>query len=539
MEEQIINLRTRDIDEDDLAPDPFKDADPFMKGWSDLKVMTGISPNFKRKTSRIEKAIGTKDVPAGYRDSSGMIPQGHADAGSKAMNPGDTMRTAYGLFDVVTPPYNLYELANFYDTNFANHAAIDAKTANVVGLGYEFHPTRDVMIKMESVDDKEKTKKAKQKIERHKAEMIDWLENTNDEDSFTGVMEKIKIDLEATGNAYMEIGRTVTGDIGYIGHIPSTTMRVRRLRDGYVQIISNLVVYFRNFQATNPNPITNDPRPNEIIHFKSYSPINTFYGVPDIISAMSALIGDTMAEQYNIDYFENKAVPRYVITLKGAKFSADAEDTMFRFFQTNLRGQNHRSLFLPLPSDQDGNKVEFNMQAVENQVQEASFDKYRKTNRDQILTAHQVPLSKLGGTDIGGLAAALAQDRTFKEQVARPAQGRLEKQIARVIREKSDILELKFNEFTLTDETAQAAIDDIYLKDQVITPNEVRESLGKGPLPGGDKVFEQAPKQIASQKNDEKGTDERSIARATNATDSTSTPTGRNAKGEGRAVQGK
>jgi len=91
-------------------------------------------------------------------------------------------------------------------------------------------------------------------------------------------MEKVDLDLESTGNAYLEIGRSVTGEIGYVGHIPATTMRVRRLRDGFTQIISGKVVYFRNFNATNQNPITDDPRPNEVIHFKSYSPLNTFTG---------------------------------------------------------------------------------------------------------------------------------------------------------------------------------------------------------------------------------------------------------------------
>ena len=32
----------------------------------------------------------------------------------------------YSAFDT-QPPYDLDQLANFYDTNFANHAAIDAK----------------------------------------------------------------------------------------------------------------------------------------------------------------------------------------------------------------------------------------------------------------------------------------------------------------------------------------------------------------------------------------------------------------------------
>jgi capsid portal protein len=314
-------------------------------------------------------------------------------------------------------------------------------------------------------------------------------------------------------------------------------MRVRRLKDGYVQIIGEKVVYFRNFGAKNPNPITSDQRPNEIIHFKEYSPLNTYYGVPDIISAITALQGDQLASQYNIDYFGNKAVPRYVVTLKGAKLSSDAEDKMFRFLQTSLKGQSHRTLYIPLPGDSDTNKVEFKMEPIENGVQEASFNDYRVRNRDDILVAHQVPLSKIGGGDAASIAAALAQDRTFKEQVARPAQRTIEKLINRIVKEKTDILELKFNELTLTDEIAQSQILERYVKTQIMVPNEAREILGLPQRPDADEPFQMTPRQATDARANLAGNRQRDAERTNNASDSTATITGRNAQGEGRAVQ--
>jgi hypothetical protein len=387
------------------------------------------------------------------------------------------------------------------------------------------------------MEDQTAIKRARNRIERAKVELKDWLETMNDEDSFTHTMMKIYTDLQATGNGYMEIGRTVTGEIGYIGHIPTTTMRVRRLKDGYVQIIGEKVVYFRNFGAKNPNPITSDQRPNEIIHFKEYSPLNTYYGVPDIISAITALQGDQLASQYNIDYFGNKAVPRYVVTLKGAKLSSDAEDKMFRFLQTSLKGQSHRTLYIPLPGDSDTNKVEFKMEPIENGVQEASFNDYRVRNRDDILVAHQVPLSKIGGGDAASIAAALAQDRTFKEQVARPAQRTIEKLINRIVKEKTDILELKFNELTLTDEIAQSQILERYVKTQIMVPNEAREILGLPQRPDADEPFQMTPRQATDARANLAGNRQRDAERTNNASDSTATITGRNAQGEGRAVQ--
>jgi PBSX family phage portal protein len=520
-------LNTQEKDEN-----PFIAQDPFNKNWEDLKDLGGINQNFKRRTSRVvNKAVGD---PA-YLDAANAMPAG-SDSASKQINPGTVYRNGYGLFDVITPPYNMYELANFYDTCFSNHAAIDAKVENIVGLGYRFDLTDSTSLRFENSDDAEKVSRARKRIERMKIELRDWLENLNDDDSFTKIMEKVYTDLQATGNGFIEVGRNVEGQIGYIGHIPATTVRVRRLHDGFLQIIGNQVVYFRNFGAKNQNPVTVDPRPNEIIHIKEYSPLNTFYGVPDIISALPSLIGDQLASQYNIDYFENKAVPRYIITLKGAQLSSDSEDKMFRFLQTGLKSQSHRTLYIPLPGDTDQNKVEFKMEPIENGIQDGSFKEYRKQNRDDILIAHQVPISKLGGSE-SGLAAALSQDRTFKEQVARPAQHHLEKVINKIIREQTDILELKFNELTLTDEIAQAQILEKYVKSQIMLPNEAREILDLPQREGGDDPLELTARSAADARANLAGNRERDTERTNNQSDSVTTLAGRNPQGEGRSSQ--
>jgi PBSX family phage portal protein len=517
------------IDELVDTNDQFKKSDPFNKTWDELKNLTGLDNNFKRRAARMSKV----EASPAYMNSALAISSGRDDAKSKEINPGVLYRNAYGLFDVITPPWNVYELANYYDTSFANHAAIDAKVENIVGLGYKFEISPRTMLKLEASIDTASTDRARKRIERSKIELTDWLESLNTDDSFTTTMEKVYTDVQATGNGYLEIGRTTRGEIGYVGHIPATTMRVRRMRDGFVQIIANKVVYFRNFGAKNPNPVTLDNRPNEIIHLKQYSPLNTFYGVPDIISAISSLHGDQLASQYNIDYFSNKAVPRYVVTLKGAKLSSDAEDKMFRFLQTNLKGQSHRTLYIPLPGDSDNNKVEFKMEPIENGIQDGSFKEYRKQNRDDILIAHQVPLSKLGGSDSSAIAAALSQDRTFKEQVARPAQRQIEKMINKVIREKTDILEFKFNELTLTDEIAQSQILERYVKTQVMLPNEARQQLGLPQAPHGDEPFQLKPQDAAN----DTANRQRDSERTNTQSDGAATVSGRNPKGSGRASQ--
>ena len=505
----------------DLEPEDPQFSDPFAKSWDELKEYRGIQTNFKRRTSRVVK---------GYMEDSKGRPTGKNDAGAKAITA--RLGKGYGTFDVIQPPYDLVELANFYDTNFANHAAIDTKVENIVGLGYDIKTTRSTESKMEELTG-DKLDFTRRKVERVKQDLFDWLEGLNNAATFTGTMERVMTDMLATGNGYLEVGRTVTGEIGYLGHVPAPTMRVRRLHDGYIQLVADRVVYFRNFGATNENTVTDDPRPNEIIHLKEYSPLNTYYGIPDVIAALQAIKGDQFASQYNIDYFENKAVPRYIVTVKGAQLSPESEERLFRFLQTGLKGQNHRTLYVPLPSDNDGNKVEFDMHPVENTVQDGSFKDYRKQNRDDILMAHQVPLSKLGGIDGGAIAASISQDRTFKEQVTRPVQRHLNKVINTMIKEKTDLVELAFKEATLTDEVALSQINERYLRNKAVTPNEVREMIGLPQIKGGDAMIDLSPQQSANARSQASGNTERQRERTNQQSDGVATIDGRNPKGEG------
>ncbi|NDH10036.1 MAG: phage portal protein, partial [Gammaproteobacteria bacterium] len=202
---------------------------------------------------------------------------------------------------------------------------------------------------------------------------------------------------------------------------------------------------------------------------------------------------------------------------------------------TGLKAQSHRTLYIPLPGDSDTNKVEFKMEPIENGIQEASFKEYRLQNRDDILVAHQVPLSKLGGGEGASTAGSLAQDRTFKEQVCRPAQTELEKLINKIIAEKTDIVELKFNELTLTDEIAQSQILERYVKTQVMMPNEAREKLGLPQLKEGDAPFVMSPRQATDARANLAQNRTRDAQRSAAQADSTATVSGRNPKGEGRS----
>lgn len=495
---------------------PSEYQDPFSIENDKIKAVAGTDGVFKRRV--------TNDLKKFHR----------ATDGTSSKQVEDNVITGYDAFGVVTPKYNLDYLAKLYELSAPHYAAVNAKVSNIVGLGYKFVETSKTKRAFETVSDNEKrTKKLRLQLDQHKDELLERIENFNEEDTFTEILVKVWRDYESTGNGYLEIGRKRDGTIGYLGHIPTQTVRIRRKRDGFVQISGNKAQFFRNFgDKKTTNPIGSD-KPNEIIHIKRYSPTSGFYGIPDIIAAQQAIAGNEFAARFNLDYFENKAVPRHVITLKGAKLGVQAEAALLSFFETGLKGQNHRSLFIPLPGDSPDSKVEFKIDAVEAGVQDASFNNYRKANLSDILMAHRVPVSKVSIAEGLSLAIARDADKTFKEQVCAPEQKILEKKLNRLVRELTDAFEMKLNEMTLTDADTQSKIDERNVKAGIDLPNEVRATQGKAGIPGGnERVDLNAKDKISQAKAEETATRQRDSTRSANATDSAGE--GRNTQGDGR-----
>ena len=497
-----------------------KSSDEFNIEGEDLLKISGLSTSLRRKLGRdIQKRFVGID---GTGTQQNLLQQAIS---------------GYALFDLIQPQYNLEYLSKVYEISPYNYAAVNAKVYNTVGLGFDFVETRKTKDAIDGIDNDQQLERARRKLNRMRQDLHQWLEDCNEEETFKETLIKFYTDVEATGNGYLEIGRTTSGKIGYIGHIPAKTMRVRRLRDGFIQLLYGKAVFFRNFgDQETLNPIAGgEDRPNEIIHFKKYTPTNNYYGIPDIVPASNAMAGNEFASKYNLDYFENKAVPRYIITLKGGKLSPESERKLLEFFQVGLKGKNHRSLYIPLPADSPDQKVEFKMEPVEAGNQDSSFNIYRKMNRDEILMAHRTPINKIGTPEGINLAAARDADKTFKEQVTRPAQDILEKKLNKIIAEMTDALELKFNELSLTDEDTQSKIDERYLRMQVITPNEVRIRKGMVPVDGGDEMVELKPQQAADEKAKSTGNKTRDQQRSANSPDKSGE--GRNAQGDGRQVE--
>ena len=462
------------IDEiDDISYTGFDADDEHVDPFSVIKI-SSLSPKMKRKAHKLQKRH-----------------EGEDGTKSKYLDP--EVVNGYSLWDIVNPPYDLDSLAKLYDQSAIHCAAINARVMNTVGLGFEFTETLKSRRRIEKAqDDPAKLERTRKNLQDLREELEVLFEDLNVEETLIETLVRVWQDCLTVGNGYLEIGRNNAGKVGYIGHIPATMVRVRRHRDGFVQLSrANKIqaVFFRNFQDLEmEDPINGDPNPNEIIHFKMYSPNNTYYGIPAAVSAAAAIVGDKFAKEYNIDYFENKAIPRYAIILKGAKLSNRSKMELVNYFRTEVKGRNHGTLIVPLPAG-IGSDSDIKFEKLEAGIQDASFDKYRKSNRDEILIANRVPAPKVGVYDNANLAVSRDADKTFKIQVIGPDQAIIEKKINRLLSEFTDLLQFKLKKIDLLDEDMESRIYDRYLRTEVVSPNEVRSKIGLPERHDGDEML--------------------------------------------------
>lgn len=382
------------------------------------------------------------------------------DSGKTQQLPESPWTSLYAEGVAVEPPYDLSALAALYETNATNKACVDAKVANIVGLGHRF-----ISVGSESGDGEYTA-------------LRELFDNCNPEMTFTEVLRAVWGDVESVGNGYMEITRNSSRRIDGFYHIPGTTVRISGDRGSFVQIRDGKQQWFRAYGQRGSGGAEDQ---NEVLHFKKYTPQSSYYGVPDVVGAASAVAGDKAARDYNLDFFEHNAVPRLAIIVEGGQMSDELLRQIQHFMESEVRGKGHKTLVLDVP----GNDVRVRLEPLTVVAQDdAAFLSYRKANRNEVMMVHRVPPSKITVVENANLANSTDQDKTFREQVVRPEQRRIEYRLNKMVREDLGIKgwEFRFREMDLGEEKEQAEIDRIYAGLGAWSVDEIRARQGLASL---------------------------------------------------------
>lgn len=406
--------------------------------------------------------------------------------------------------EYLKPPTNPNTWAAAMEQNTRLFKCIHTFARNTVGLGWDIVPTVSITERTPDVE----VKKIREQVEKVK----NLLTRPNPKMPFTKVMELMKIDEEATGNGYMEVVRNNAGDIEQIWHMPATTVRVRNPskvpwmdpngHPGYIQIRGQAKRYFKEFgddtvinakdgtKASGGLPL--EKRATEILHFMIYAPRSTWYGIPRYIAASPAIAGNRLAAKRNVRFFENDAVPRMIIAVTGGGLTAASVKSIEGFVRRGGKGveKAHRIMLLQTERRRIGtpdSKAGINVIPLTVGMQEdASFMAYRLANDEEVRESFGIGKAFFTTDDVNRASMAesrritneqeFAPDRVEKEYI-------LDESILRDESIQADDVGIRFKQPRSSDPLEKAQTDKIYASLGVMTPNELRKSLGMEPYP--------------------------------------------------------
>lgn len=284
-----------------------------------------------------------------------------------------------GITGLAYPPVPLHHILGLTYSNAFHTQCIALKSEMAVGLEYE----------------------APKNVERFLEEI------TGDQDTFLDLLAMFVWDWECLGNGYLEIARSRRGQIGEIYHAHAQTIyastRGNKLNE-YVQETTNRVIF---------SPFGAREGRNELFHIRRYSPLSTFYGLPEWVACLEALRLDQEKKTFYAAFFKNFAVPALAVILEGAEFDESIEKKLQAGFNQMKGAENaFRALLLSVPFDNA--KVRF--EKLMTDFKDLPFDKLTQATREEILAAHGVPPRLVGivtAGQLGGTGEADGQLRNF------------------------------------------------------------------------------------------------------------------------------
>ncbi|HHV79079.1 MAG TPA: phage portal protein [Firmicutes bacterium] len=410
-------------------------------------------------------------------------------AGGSKQLPADPFSRLYSEYGLVRPPYRLEQLLELKESNPIHCACIEQKSSDIAGLGWHWVPRQGI--------DKPN--------EKQRDALEEFLAGCNPEMTFREILQAVWDDVETLGWGIVEVVRNAKGLPAELYHVPGHTVRAHRDGVRLCQIRENKMRWFKRFGAEGEYDLeTGEPRnglpeerqAGELIVIRKPGSRSSYYGIPTYISALGAIVGSLAARDFNITWFREKTVPDMALIIEGADVSEKLANELRTFFNIEARGQHHKLLILPIPSDA-GAEVRARFEKLTSELKDASFRLYRHDNAVEILVAHRVPPYRIGWAIVGSLGGSTAKEMTeiYKRSVIQPGQEilehRLNNQLFKAFEPGLGELQWrwKLDEIDLSDQMQDLEYSIKGVQYGIFTPNEARQHLGKQPYPGGDVYY--------------------------------------------------
>jgi len=343
-----------------------------------------------------------------------------------------------GESGLVTPPYDLDQLAQTLETNSLHRRAVKQKAADILGRG--------IVLRGKELPGEGQAQNSPEEEGRWGA-FVEAVES--DERSDEALKERLvhaHEDFESIGWAVVEVSRDRSGQLDGLWHVPAHTMRAHADGRRFAQKRAGKLVWFKRFGLEGTvdrerggfsERVARIEKPgNELIIIRNYTPRSSFYGLPDHIPAMPALAGWRAQAEFNVKFFDRHAVPAMAVVIEGADITPELEQLITEHFE-KIKGDPHRTLVLPVPGtagdDAAAPKVRFEKLAAD--IKDASFRMYKQDNAIEICIAHGIPPYRVGWALMGSLGGATAEEMTqiYNDGIVQPRQETWEQRLTRAL----------------------------------------------------------------------------------------------------------
>ena len=198
-----------------------------------------------------------------------------------------------------------------------------------------------------------------------------------------------------------------------------------------MQVVNAHERIFKIYDPSEPLMVRTEPNTGrlmtEVVVIRNFHVNGGKYGIPKWIPALKSIIGNDKVAEYNINFFDNQAVPRFAVIAKGGSLDSESKKDIKSYFKKDLKGNTNAHKTLILTTQQKD--CEIKLVPLASESKDGDFRYYRKDNRDEIISAHGVPPQRVQVFDSGGTASSskgdsFDADKSYKYSQVVPVQNK-------------------------------------------------------------------------------------------------------------------
>ncbi len=158
-----------------------------------------------------------------------------------------------------------------------------------------------------------------------------------------------------------------------VRHMPGLTMRRVKGKDQYAIVrFGKDPVYFKE---------------GEIIHYKSYDPLQEIYGSPEYLGGLQSILLNENATLFRRRYYENGNHAGFIFYTADPDMDDDTADMLEEKISGTKGVGNFRSMFLNIPN---GKEKSVQIIPVGDIAQKDEFERIKNVTRNDILSSHRI-----------------------------------------------------------------------------------------------------------------------------------------------------